>query len=467
MAGAQASAATLLVLVLGLRSLATQAWGLPARKDMPSHSPAAEPESYRTAATTNSPLLADQAEEEEEEGGLDCWQAEEEELAQAGVVPLTEFGRNASTIAIVGMGGGLVCSRTHDWRANLPRYLGHYSGATVIVHYRNGRCRYCWTPDRPKHQRFASCHEQLTAGVDLMVMVGSGKIMAARPERCGQDPLCTARFIALRHTLQLPWVQSATRIVHFPIRTLPPLTENQVFGFDAVIDDNSFPKPVSNCAAATLQACSGVEKGRELAYVARMTAGKGQLRFLETVEPKLLEGTTVNLFGRADSRAYVQQLKSTAAKRGIAIAVGKLSKNALFKRLCRAAGLVMMSDDSNPRSVYEALMAGLPVFVTDEAQVSSTLYGQPWYIRTSLRKDSDRINRDFQKFLEVVAQGSWTQHIQAWAATELSNKVVYQRLCQRIGLCRTEGFEEQPPRNTSVTRWSPGLPRPMYRCVCL
>lgn len=34
-------------------------------------------------------------------------------------------------------------------------------------------------------------------------------------------------------------------------------------------------------------------------------------------------------------------------------------------------GLVMMSDDNNPRSVYEAVVAGLPVMVSDEAQVRS------------------------------------------------------------------------------------------------
>lgn len=125
-----------------------------------------------------------------EEETAACQVQEDQQLHLAGPVALTDFGESARTVAIVGMGGGLVCSRTHDWRAALPRYLGHLMAADVIVYYRKGLCRYCWlSTGGSQGQGPSRCQQQLLEGVDLMVVVGSGKIKESTPARCGTDPL--------------------------------------------------------------------------------------------------------------------------------------------------------------------------------------------------------------------------------------------------------------------------------------
>lgn len=41
--------------------------------------------------------------------------------------------------------------------------------------------------------------------------------------------------------------------------------------------------------------------------------------------------------------------------------------------ICLLQGLLIMSVDKNPRAVYEAVQAGLPVFVSTEAQARATI----------------------------------------------------------------------------------------------
>eukprot|EP00951_Prasinocladus_malaysianus_P008421 scaffold60980_cov39-Prasinocladus_malaysianus.AAC.1 len=98
-----------------------------------------------------------------------------------------------------------------------------------------------------------------------------------------------------------------------------------------------------------------------------------------------------------------------------------------------------MSDDKNPRVVYEAITAGLPVFVSAEAQSATILHDQDWYVETSLNKTADEMNEDLQVFMRQVWEDK-TSRIRAWADDNLSSRGVYLALCQRMGLCRaTDG----------------------------
>ena len=60
--------------------------------------------------------------------------------------PLTDFGRRVRTIVFASLGGGPVCGKAQDWRASLPRFLGMFTRADVIVYdQREGRCHSCWS----------------------------------------------------------------------------------------------------------------------------------------------------------------------------------------------------------------------------------------------------------------------------------------------------------------------------------
>lgn len=64
-------------------------------------------------------------------------------------VELTPFGARTRTIVFTSLGGGTTCGGTRDWRANLPRYMGMFTGATVIrYHARDNKCDTCWSPNR-------------------------------------------------------------------------------------------------------------------------------------------------------------------------------------------------------------------------------------------------------------------------------------------------------------------------------
>lgn len=109
--------------------------------------------------------------------------------------------------------------------------------------------------------------------------------------------------------------------VHFPIRNLAQLVNNQVFHFDVIIgdappfppatqqthpargcnllalgpsvftpappcwrtraDDGSFAKPAGRCTIEAFKKCPTTPKQRTLAYVGRITSTKGQLEFIE------------------------------------------------------------------------------------------------------------------------------------------------------------------------------------------
>jgi hypothetical protein len=64
--------------------------------------------------------------------------------------PLSTFGEKTSTIVVAGLGGGPVCqSKTSDWRANLPKFLGIYANANVIVYrQRKQDCFDCYSPSK-------------------------------------------------------------------------------------------------------------------------------------------------------------------------------------------------------------------------------------------------------------------------------------------------------------------------------
>lgn len=133
---------------------------------------------------------------------------------------------------------------------------------------------------------------------------------------------------------------------------------------------------------------------------------------------QLLKGYKIQFFGRPQNPEYGHAVKSLALQKGIRVSFhGEVSKEELAAHMCQAQvcgwhphtnlcachllachaslqpgligcggqsdrascalstvppqGIIMFSQDKNPRSVYEGVQAGLPVFVSEEAQVGA------------------------------------------------------------------------------------------------
>eukprot|EP00873_Tetraselmis_striata_P023773 jgi/Tetstr1/444037/TSEL_031976.t1 len=357
-------------------------------------------------------------------------------------VELTPFGKRTRTIVFTSLGGGTTCGGSRDWRDNLPRYLGRFTGATVIVYdARDDICRTCWSPSKAP----ANCMSKLRERVDLLVVLGSGKLLTQSACKDPAAAWCPAMHLDLRLTMGQPFARKALRTVHFPIRNMDRLMNNKAFDFDVIIDDSSFAKPMNDCALMALEKCVRKPRENALVYVARLVDHKGQLSFIKKADPELLKGYTIEFYGQKQQPpSYVVEMKEVAREKGIRVRVeGRVGKSQLFRRLCSAKGLVIHSVDKNPRSVYEGVVAGLPAFVSKEAQLSSSLTSAPFVVATDRDKSAQGFNDDLRKFMEVM-QHNWTRSIVSWRKEEMSSKAVYQGLCQRMGVCAPGKFDYEP-----------------------
>mmetsp|Transcript_27093 Transcript_27093/g.68167 ORF Transcript_27093/g.68167 Transcript_27093/m.68167 type:complete len:574 (+) Transcript_27093:238-1959(+) len=357
---------------------------------------------------------------------------------------LSEFGKNVKTIVLAGLGGGPVCeASTGDWRANLPRFLGAYTGAEVIIYDpRQRSCRTCYSAQ--KRARKIPCEHRMTNGVDLLLLIGSGKIGGSKGNCAPNASWCPRQFLDLSAIMQRRWAGRANRTVHFPIRNMDRLMNNRAFDFDVIIDDGSFAKPINDCAVEALQRCMNEPKENTLVYVARLVDHKGQLSFVRKADPEPLQGYTIEMYGKKMRPKYIQDVKDVAREKGIRVRVeGKVGKTHLFQRICSAKGLVIHSVDKNPRSVYEGVVAGLPAFVSKEAQISPTLTSMPFVVETGRAKSTREFNDDLRRYMQVL-QRNWTDSIIAWRREEMTSEAVYKGLCQRMGVCAPGKFDFEP-----------------------
>jgi len=359
---------------------------------------------------------------------------------------LSEFGKNVKTIVLAGLGGGPVCeASTGDWRANLPRFLGAYTGAEVIIYDpRQRSCRTCYSAQ--KRARKIPCEHRMTNGVDLLLLIGSGKIGGSKGNCAPNASWCPRQFLDLSAIMQRRWAGRANRTVHFPIRNMVRLVNNRVFHFDVIIEDGSFAKPPGRCAAQAIQQCRDSPKQKTLVYIARIMGAKGQLNFIRQADAELLKGYRIEFLGPHQNPKYMAAVKALAARKGIRTSFpGEVSKAELAKRMCQAQGIITYSMDKNPRSIYEGVQAGLPVFVSAEAQVASALTAQPFVFEVSRAASQDVIDEQLAGYMGFVrAQNASSSLIQKWAQSELSMDAVYTTLCQRMGVC-AGGAEKYDP----------------------
>jgi len=114
------------------------------------------------------------------------------------------------------------------------------------------------------------------------------------------------------------------------------------------------------------------------------------------------------------------------------------------RHLCTAKGLVHFArEDANPRIVYEAMLAGLPVFTTYESNLPPILVEQEFmtvvHSQTAPRSSSNRktVQQMFQRFMEdkVRQQRNVAERIWQFVDKELAEDRAFHPVCVKMGIC--------------------------------
>eukprot|EP00951_Prasinocladus_malaysianus_P037976 scaffold412356_cov31-Prasinocladus_malaysianus.AAC.1 len=195
--------------------------------------------------------------------------------------------------------------------------------------------------------------------------MGTGKVGCAYEPALKDLPSCTHKPMEKRSFVSLNALDKQidhdkALTVHFPVRALNALSsEVNLFGFDHIVSDNSFFKPMGGKTEIMelIKRCDQGEKSSDLLYIARLFPYKGQLKFIEQARPELLRGHTIHFYGSGgrstpEGRAYVKEIEAAGERRGIRVKVHFLvTKQELLAHVCRAAGQILWpSMDSNPRA---------------------------------------------------------------------------------------------------------------------
>ena len=293
--------------------------------------------------------------------------------------PLTPLGRSIKRVIVSAMLPG-VCQGS-DWRGEIGRWLARFLPQVPVViwearRWRFGsdsdagesiRCRRCRNPEaavRRSKEYECSSLQRIGKG-DLVVVVGTGNVGCVYKPSLRDLPQCDMGRLEKRalpsiEALDRVWDTNRTVKVHFPVRALQALTrEANVFGFDTIIEDDSFFKPMGGRGEAsdTIKNCYRNAKKSDLLYVARYKEYKGQLKFLSQADPALLTGYTIHFYGGganedAVGERYFRAISRTARAKDIRIVMHKhVEKENLLKRICTASGQILWPmEDSNPRA---------------------------------------------------------------------------------------------------------------------
>lgn len=121
-------------------------------------------------------------------------------------------GRRKKAIVMTSLSGGPLCMpRSHDWRANLPRFLGGFLDATVIIYGQTSNtCFYCHHPQ----SKTEGCVDDIKRGVDAVIVVGVGGTFESS-QACGDgEPAdCQQQYFDMWQLLSHRWIESAKLLV--------------------------------------------------------------------------------------------------------------------------------------------------------------------------------------------------------------------------------------------------------------
>ena len=287
---------------------------------------------------------------------------------------LSAAGQKIRRVLFYSLVGG-TC-RSDDWRGDLPKYLLRYLAnaravmidASPSMHQNNWTCSEC-RHDREPHfwdQRldcehyFGDQQNWSWNPADMVVVFGAGTYMPCGEERPLDESCKPWRdknydlrrlYPDLNALFTSGLISDKTLKIHIPIRKTHYLNEDPIFPFHHILADDQFPKPLSASSFVNLQEmCEGTEKGPDLIYIGRFKDSKGQLAFLNAVDPQHLHGYTVHFHTSStdDAGPYVTEMNRVAKKKGIDIAIHPpMEKEELYSRYCRSAGQIHYSTGDN------------------------------------------------------------------------------------------------------------------------
>ena len=261
-------------------------------------------------------------------------------------------------------------------------------------------------------------------------------------------------YTALFRAIATRWVTDFSWVMNIPVGGDAPLLENY-FGFSRVVRETSFLKPVGDEAMKMVLDEDGnnkcIRKHREnvIIFQGRYSRqdNKGQLAFLNAVDPDELQGYAIHFIGPDLTDKIRKQLYSTAARRGISVEVSDhVSHMFMMYHLCKSKGLILFSSYAvNPRGVYESFPAGNPVYLSGETVLPEGVWELPFVFSDSnrmARKDPSAGLPSFKLFMHAVRSSSldYRADVAGVADRLLDKTAIYRRICLELGLpCRDDG----------------------------
>jgi len=367
----------------------------------------------------------------------------------------TAIGRRVRRVLIVALVSG-VCMRD-DWRGELPRqilkFLPQARGVALEWNPKTGgwMCFECKAVEDATHRVHKTpCEEFLGTGkqqraAELVIVLGLGAMR--RTEGIPGIRPTVITYPEIETVFNSRLVSGRTHSVLVPIQksTVANMRAMEEFPFHHLVHETDFIKPLSNESITAIHTeCASHLKTRDLLYVGRYQQSKGQLKFLQTVDPQDLEGFHVHFYGPdflEDSCEYCRELERVALARHIpATFHDALRKDLLLRRYCQASGQIHFAEaDSNPRVVYEGLYASNPLLVTHESNAHSSIYKEKGFVvPVSFHGSPELFSAAFKRFMVMVrSHHSIAPLVREFADSHLSGEGVYRRLCAQMGLCIT------------------------------
>eukprot|EP00873_Tetraselmis_striata_P023895 jgi/Tetstr1/444159/TSEL_032053.t1 len=380
-----------------------------------------------------------------------------------GPVPLTAQAAASDfvVLATTGVGkafDGFCDASSMDWRGWMPIYLARALGperpllVTDVkpLDGRPGRCRLCRTGSWKEQHNFFDCDEWVSKRqhhiARFLIIVGSGDRQQRKPGRPEGYP-------DIQDALSKPWIsKGATTVWHFPIIRHEEIDRNKVFprvfpDF-RVMRDGAWVKPVEREALEQwTDWCREQPRKNDLLYIARWHGWKGQLDFIENVDPSLIRGYTVHFYSsvHASSKPDSQPslVEKIAKRRGIKVVIHKRpqTQEVVARHSCSAKGLIHFArKDANPRAVDESIINGMPVFVSRQSHLPVALRKQSFVKMTNNRKRDEKtdLNRDLATFMARVESPEIRDKVLKFAREHLDPPRAYFSLCRNLGICASE-----------------------------
>mmetsp|Transcript_14684 Transcript_14684/g.41311 ORF Transcript_14684/g.41311 Transcript_14684/m.41311 type:complete len:461 (-) Transcript_14684:57-1439(-) len=370
--------------------------------------------------------------------------------------------KKVETLVIANLMGGVggLCD-SDDWRGDLPRQLARLMPETDVLIWYNARttkqphCFICKPEGRISKDSFY-CDEYMRETVsvaDALLLVGRGPKMCQTSEwgcdkydKNDMNAELRYNYTSMFRAIAEPWVTSSTWVMNIPVGGDQFLEENY-FGFSRVVSEVDFVKPISQEALSSVDTvvnCAAKPKQNYLIFTGAYGKAdrKGQKTFLENVDPEDVRGFKLYFFGGELTDSIKEELQHIADQRGIDVAVsGTVTHRWMVHYICYSKGMIVFSKyDVNPRSVYEGLPAGNPVYISGETLLPEGVWELP-YVFSDSNRDS-RLGRGaglpgFKLFMHAVRSADIHYHLDVknWALRMLDHDTVYRRICEELGLC--------------------------------